>query len=529
MSSRSRLLAFVSFVGLILLVACSDSVPTPIEPQASSGLRFSRSAERSSSEALDGAILSGRVYIFMRAAAETSKVAFYLDDARQPRQTEHIEPFDFAGTAAGGRAQPFDMSTLSEGRHTIRAVSTLASGGSKQVEATFEVRHDASANPPASGAADYALRGDPDFRRSQLSSDALRWYDRLWTALEHRSQYRDLDRLARQGDLYAYARPLNDAFTSLLVVFRATGDLALLDELDRLAQLMRKELRDTNGDGYLNWRWLADPDSRAYYGRDNHTMDEILTHANIAALAYVLHHNRDLRPGYGAHADFWRDYLINHYEAKWRERNRVARGYPFISREFLHPWTHQIRYQLYMYKLTGDTGRLSDAKRLTDRLFDDGGFVEVDTGRRQGYVWIHTFDPGYYYLQPATYLRYVIAATVDLHLEGFYRFADVSVVKKVSAGVADFWMDDADYASFASDIGGGRARGGVPSSSQTRLDDSTYAIGSYPLLAAWDAKVGRASEKVYNTLEGNAYGVNEPRRIFVPAAMVFRAQYQANR
>src|SRR5690606_10309211 len=94
-------------------------------------------------------------------------------------------------------------------------------------------------------------------------------------------------------------------------------------------------------DGYLNWVWRQNH-GEAYQGKDTNQLDEIKTHAMIASVAYALELNRDLKsPGgrnYGAHADFWQDYLVNDFEAKWRDRRNKPTGFPFIMRPHTHTY-----------------------------------------------------------------------------------------------------------------------------------------------------------------------------------------------
>ena len=81
-----------------------------------------RSVESDATQQPDGA----RRDLRLRARhAGLKKVTFYLDDSRQSRspvRTEFVPPFDFAGTASDGSANPFDTATLVDGPHTITAV-----------------------------------------------------------------------------------------------------------------------------------------------------------------------------------------------------------------------------------------------------------------------------------------------------------------------------------------------------------------------------------------------------------------------
>jgi N-acetylneuraminic acid mutarotase len=79
---------------------------------------------------------------FLTPPAGVQRVLFYLDDpglTGSPRLVELKAPFDFAGTAPDGSANPFDTHSLSDGAHTISAVVETTAGPSPAVAATFFV------------------------------------------------------------------------------------------------------------------------------------------------------------------------------------------------------------------------------------------------------------------------------------------------------------------------------------------------------------------------------------------------------
>jgi len=120
-----------------------------------SRLAVSSSPDRSSSARLDGAVVTGQVYVFLTSPRYLHRVEFYLDDpgrARPPVRVDTTAPFDFAGTAAGRRANPYDTARLAEGSHTITAV--LRWGRSSSIRsATFRVANGGrtTPSPPPSG------------------------------------------------------------------------------------------------------------------------------------------------------------------------------------------------------------------------------------------------------------------------------------------------------------------------------------------------------------------------------------------
>jgi purple acid phosphatase-like protein/BACON domain-containing protein/calcineurin-like phosphoesterase family protein len=104
----------------------------------------SLSSSRSAPTPLNGASVSGNVYVFTSPdGSEISAVRFYLDDPNMlgsPRRRESNAPYDFVGgTVQVGN--PFDTRTIANGSHTISAAVELAGGGEQVVHATFTVQN----------------------------------------------------------------------------------------------------------------------------------------------------------------------------------------------------------------------------------------------------------------------------------------------------------------------------------------------------------------------------------------------------
>jgi hypothetical protein len=282
----------------------------------------------------------------------------------------------------------------------------------------------------------------------------------------------------------------------VMIAFRVTGDLALLDHVDAIAEEMRTKLRDgwrgtkdgTDGtrDGYLNWVWRYSSGDQ-FVGKDTHMMDEMKTHAMIAMIAVALDTNRDLRsPGgrdYGAHADFWADYLVNHFEAKWRARNDMSRGFPFMTKGGIHERQSWLKWHHYMGLLTGNEAYTVEAKRMADEWWAE--MLTVDTPSGTAYVW-HRDD----FLMPTVYAAGVVADVVELHLEGFDRWGSAEEVRRFARTFTEFIMDskDPDANGLAADIGGEVARAGLRSDAKnwSRMTTHGFWLSGFPLLAAWD-------------------------------------------
>ncbi|NLX10375.1 MAG: hypothetical protein GXY36_12025 [Chloroflexi bacterium] len=347
------------------------------------------------------------------------------------------------------------------------------------------------------------LVGRPDFDPGSLPAEQRIWYDRLWTAIRNPEVYPNPDTAASSGDLYPLGRTLNDHITALLTAFRVTGDLALLDEVDRLMELARAQLQDYNNDGYLNWRWLWDNTQQIYYNTDDHEMDEMLTHALVAEVAYALHANAEFSPVYAEHAAFWTDYLINHFLAKWKERGG-------LDRPLTHPYTQFMRMYYYLYRLTGDEDYLAEAFRRARVL--DTMMQERQTPYGVAFVWDHRV-PGMgipaYGCQPTVYSQLTMAALQDLALEGFAQYADPDYMRHYTATFRDLVIRANNLDTLAGTVcGDGEESFGK------------FLISNMPGLAVWDdtGQILAVSEAAYRN--SKVENPNNPRRVFIPAYML---------
>lgn len=392
----------------------------------------------------------------------------------------------------------------------------------------------------------YALRGNPNFAVNSLNPEQRKWYDRLWGAINNPNQYPNSTKMAKSDDIYKYRGDLQGYISSLMNAFRITGDLRLLDEMDRVAQLMRQELDDswrdtkdgTNGtrDGFVNWVNRYDTTVK-YMGKDVHVAYDLKAHALVSMIAWTLENNRDLRSpsgvNYGAHADFWKDYLVNDFEAKWRKREGKASGFPFVMWYSMHTYHSWMKWHYYMGKLTGNNGYTRQAEKMADVLWQHE-FKEVSSEYGTAIVFARGIlsylkDIGgspfknNNYLIPQHYARYIIQESVDLHFEGFHNYANPANIEKFARSLSAFMMDKDDFSSFGRDIGGGKTRAGlVSNTSWTRMDQNRFSESSWSFLAAWDTPDGRiakASQRVYSNTEGD---VNQPRKVFIAAGMFMK-------
>ncbi len=379
------------------------------------------------------------------------------------------------------------------------------------------------------------LRGDPSFDPSGLDDVERFWYDELWDTLSDEAYVSYSTEVARRDDLYHYGRTLHTIINSLLTAFRVTGDLALLDEVDRLSEHMRAHLRDgwrdtldrTSGtrDGFLNWVYRAGGGSTAHQGKDLHVFDEMRTHALVAEFTWAFHNNRDLpSPGgvpYGERADAWQAYLLDHFEAKWRARNDVlGNRLPFLEHDSLHANMAFAKYHHYVGLLRDSSRDRNESERLSRRVLSH--FVMVSLGDEQGVVWPRRLEAteDQHYLQPTTYARYVIMDVVTLHLEGAPAWSDRDLIDAIAITVLSLVIDPAAPAiTFARDVGGGAARGGIPASPPTEfqpITENRYAISSYALLTAWD-RTGSLATVTHVIHERRS---ERARHVQLPAAML---------
>lgn len=382
---------------------------------------------------------------------------------------------------------------------------------------------------------DLDLRGDPGFDPADLPPDVLCWYEALWDVIEDRGDY--FTRRAQRYDLYTYAREVNNHMVALFTAFRVTGDLRLLDEIDRLAQHMRAQLDDAwrgrysraegSADGYLNWVWDQDH-SDEHHGRDLHETDEMRTHSMVAQFAYAFRLNADLESpngvDYGERAAFWTDYLRNHFEAKWRERHRVPwPRFPFLERPHLHETLEFVRYHHYMYLLTGEEPYAQEARRLSRVAFES--FREAETPSGPALVTprsVLSMGGSLDYLIPSVYFRHVIATVVDLHFEGVEPWSDGEVMEKLARALSEFMLDGEDGGVAARDVGGGRERAGLKPSGESnwsRISSGVYNISAFALLAAWDdsGEVAELSVAVHDH-RGEA-----EKNVFIPSGLLLRS------
>jgi hypothetical protein len=355
----------------------------------------------------------------------------------------------------------------------------------------------------SAAAREFSMRGDPTFSRNRLNGEARSRYDRLVAEITDPSNNRKIMNYAKSDDVFTYGRILGSHVQVVLIAFRVTGDLILLDHIDEIAEHMRAQLHDswrgtTDGrdgtkDGFLNWVDRYERSSQ-FRGKDTTKINEMRAHATVATIAYALHLNRGHRSpsgrNYGAHADFWKDYLVNHFEAKWRQREGIKTAFPFMGRPHTTEYYNWMLWHHYMGKLTGKSGYAAEANRMAGHLWND--LRTVSTPKGTAYVWPQSLGTlggtNSRILQASTYARHTFGDIVELHLEGFHNWASDEHMRRFARTFSEFIIDTNDPLrnGIASDVGGGVARAGLTSASRRRMGRSVFRDTQFALISPWD-------------------------------------------
>lgn len=110
-------------------------------------LLVSSAPDRSEPRPLDGATVTGTIYVFATADDDVGEVRFFLDDPRrtgEPVTIERFPPYDLARGSENvrslpGEAKPFDTRGLTDGEHRITVVIGDSEDAPRVVSATFTV------------------------------------------------------------------------------------------------------------------------------------------------------------------------------------------------------------------------------------------------------------------------------------------------------------------------------------------------------------------------------------------------------
>ena len=105
-------------------------------------LLLSDSPDRSGAALLDGATVSGSMYVFAGPESGVTRVSFFIDDPQMnglPTKVENLAPYDLGGTDNSLLALPFNSAQLADGAHSLTALLALSDGSSEVLAAGFSV------------------------------------------------------------------------------------------------------------------------------------------------------------------------------------------------------------------------------------------------------------------------------------------------------------------------------------------------------------------------------------------------------
>ena len=414
------------------------------------------------------------------------------------------------------------------------------------------------------------LVGTADFDADDLDEVQRLWYERLWRAVD--ASIDDQVASAEEDNAYTAGRTIFLFNHTLLAGLRTTGDLAFLDAVDEVAQAMRAQLSDSwcggvansvdvnvrygtvrSPDGFLNFRLRRGSD--IHYCRDTGDLNETLTHGHLALVMYAYHVNRDNpSPGgidYGERADFWLDYLRNHFEAKWRQRSNTAwPDMDFIDLKFCHTYHQMLMYYTYLgLRLHSDGDPAADvylrqSMRLTDGVFNvpyragqqPGGFIDVDTPLGEAVVYSFgapgSSDTPETHLEacPVTYARYMLSSVLNLRLDAVAGWDD-GIMQRIATGLAYFVVDTEPLTDkprpFAAGVSGEETvRALPPTEYRDRVTIDRFAATPFAAWSVWDASrtLERSALEVYDAVEADS---DDPRSVHLPAGMLLVATLQA--
>ncbi|MBY5991724.1 metallophosphoesterase [Ferrimonas balearica] len=94
-------------------------------------------AQRNGPSPMNGASVSGEIFVQLLPEEGVQRVRFYIDGSRV--KTEGVAPFDIGGTEGNDDAKPFSLAGYADGPHQMRADLELSSGSTASVFADFTI------------------------------------------------------------------------------------------------------------------------------------------------------------------------------------------------------------------------------------------------------------------------------------------------------------------------------------------------------------------------------------------------------
>ena len=265
------------------------------------------------------------------------------------------------------------------------------------------------------------LKTDPHFSPSHLPDEAQIWHDRLIRAIDDKV-YPDY---TTATDLYGFGRNTGMYIYDMAFAAYATKNPRFVYEISDALDFLQSKLSDAwpecrmAADGILNFIWAHDTTS-SLYCTDDHVMDDLLTASGIAYGAFALQQNTYLNPGYSDKVNFWIDYLENNFLRKYLIRGNTSDYSDILNRYLTHPYQSSVNLFYYLYRLTGKTDYLTEAKRRAQVM--DATFWRDSVNGYPVVVWRHR--PADHNIeeedcQPTNYSNYTVVYAIALSLDNF--------------------------------------------------------------------------------------------------------------
>lgn len=389
---------------------------------------------------------------------------------------------------------------------------------------------------------------NPNFSESNISDpETLAWYRRVKLEIaEERKQkclppgtapeaypfYPGSATLsACSGVKHYIGRGLQSDVNALLTLFRVTGDRELLEEIDRLMEIAKAQLDDTDGDGYRNWHWLD-----IYDTNDFNLKEDTLAHSYIPVISYVFRENivySTKTHDYKVHSDEWLEYLRKEFEAKWAIRSATARYEGLPVKNLFHPYIQMLRYSVYMAKLFPEDDKYQRLQqRLAATVLNEFKIDSTDNG--DAFVWSHEVrhekfgdDPDEcLHFQMGSYPNQTIQTFMDLALEGYPRFADTKTMRILSRTVSESILEPNQFSSLMYKDVGGLRNGSLTPNTHKRTYIEGWCFEEAPFSPNSDPTTNFRSETSYLEL---AYAFMAPFAADDLASLEETEIYKVNR
>lgn len=298
-----------------------------------------------------------------------------------------------------------------------------------------------------------AFEADPVYDPADETEDVATWYSRVNRAWDNGREAVIMD-IANTEDVYSWRVPMDDLMAWALLL-HDVPDPAIVETIYEVTQAVRAQLADHNGDGYLDARCTherfspdgAEPHAGVYMSVFSlHT----IASSGLYALALrVMHDNRAHDVRYAEAADFWADYLENHYWAAYKKRARggekdwtddwmwwitakgTTRDFAVLIDSLPHAFANTMMVWYVLADVTGDKAMFAEAQRMAGELRD---LVKPGGG------WDHRIEGYAGKPQPCENFGYAAAwLTIGLVLRagGYAPWTDDDFCKPIF----DTWLD----------------------------------------------------------------------------------------